>query len=87
MAQYMMHAMNGRRFRMVMKTHGLKRRLADVDSRIADLDRCAAETRSELESSPNGLSEEALKVYESIKHEYLAERAEIVSKIGRKSRL
>jgi hypothetical protein len=72
---------------MVMETHGLKRKLADVDSRIADLDRCAVETRSELESSPNGLSEEALKAYESIKREYLAERAAIVSQIGRKSSL
>jgi hypothetical protein len=78
--------MNKTGFQIETKTHGLKRKLADVDSRISDLDRLIAETRSELESSQNGLSEEALKAYKSIKQEYLAERAAIVSKIGCNSR-
>jgi hypothetical protein len=69
-----------------MREYGLKRKIADVDSRIANLGRCIAETRSDLESGPNGLAEAALKVYEAIQYKCQAERAELVSKIGRKER-
>ena len=69
-----------------MNAHGLKRKLANLDSRIAKLYRCIAETRASLEFSPNNISEEALKSYELIKQKYEAERAELVSEIGREMR-
>jgi hypothetical protein len=66
-----------------MKIHGLKSKLADVNARIADVDRCIAETMSDLKSGPNALAEAALRTYEDIKYKYLLERAEYASKIGR----
>jgi hypothetical protein len=68
-----------------MKTIGLKAKLAEVNARIADVNRLIAETLSDLNSDADALAEAALRRYEDIKYQYLLERAELASQIGRKS--